>query len=137
MGGEQVNRTPEPRAEEDSVPFDNGRAEQGGRGLHEASDGTLPRGFRVFDEVLQLANKLLPPPVPLGAVGADWLADAIISEAGLVEEPLRVHDRAYADSAPWFNTPGTEKDAVEDLHAPHFIGCVRKAPWTPKSEASE
>ena len=82
----------------------------------------------MFEEVLKLANKLLPSPVPLGTVDADWLADAIVFEAGLVEQAFSVHDRAYADGAPWFNMPGAEEDAVKDLHAPHFSVASKKRP---------
>ena len=74
----------------------------------------------MFEKVLKFTNKLLPSPVPLGTAGADRLADAIIFESGLVEQAFSVHDRAYADGAPWFNTSGAEEDAVEDLHAPHL-----------------
>ena len=82
----------------------------------------------MFEEVLQLANELLSSPVPLGAVGADWLADAIVFEAGLVEQAFSVHDRAYADGAPWFNPSGAKKDAVEDLHAPHLSVASKERP---------
>ena len=82
----------------------------------------------MFEEVLKFTNKLLPPPVPLGTVGADRLADAIVSEAGLVEQALSVHDRAYADGAPWFYASGAEKDAVKDLHAPHLAVASKERP---------
>ena len=126
MGSKQVNGTTKSRAEKNGVAFDNGFAEQGGRCLNEALDRALPGGLRVLEEVLELANELLPSVVPLGAGGASRLSDGAVPKTGLVKEALGVHNRAYADGAPWFNLPGTEKDAVQDLHAPHFSVAAEK-----------